>query len=72
MTNKNRKKQAASWISVVVAIVVLAGSYLYKEAGSNQQVGTRQATYLVNQSSLRQSVPSEELASSVLLDSVTK
>ncbi|MCP1638646.1 DNA-entry nuclease [Streptococcus gallinaceus] len=72
MTNKNRKKQSASWISVVVAIVVLAGSYLYKEAGSNQQAGTGQVTYLVNQSSSRQSVPSEELASSVLLDSVTK
>ncbi|MBY5034905.1 DNA/RNA non-specific endonuclease [Streptococcus gallolyticus] len=71
MKNKKIKKQSASWMSILVAIIAVAGSYLYKEIGPSQSGLSGQATYLVNQSRANQSVPSEELASSVLLDSVT-
>ncbi|HEL2738633.1 TPA: DNA/RNA non-specific endonuclease [Streptococcus suis] len=69
MAKKNVKKQAMSLISLIATIVVVGGGYLLNNSSSNS---TASYSYYVNQSQASESTPSEELASSVLTESVKK
>ncbi|MBO4107558.1 DNA/RNA non-specific endonuclease [Streptococcus suis] len=69
MAKKNVKKQAMSLLSLIATIVVVGGGYLLNNSSSNS---TASYSYYVNQSQASESTPSEELASSVLTESVKK
>lgn len=66
MARKGMKKQTASLISLLVTILIVVGGYFFNDSSSS---GTSQS-YYVNQSQANQATPSEELASSVLTESV--
>ncbi|MDW8681131.1 DNA/RNA non-specific endonuclease [Streptococcus suis] len=69
MAKKNVKKQAMSLLSLIATIVVVGGGYFLNNSSSNS---TASYSYYVNQSQASESTPSEELASSVLTESVKK
>ncbi|HFI0119863.1 TPA: DNA/RNA non-specific endonuclease [Streptococcus suis] len=69
MAKKNVKKQAMSLLSLIATIVVVGGGYFLNNPISNS---TASYSYYVNQSQASESTPSEELASSVLTESVKK
>ncbi|HFI0235080.1 TPA: DNA/RNA non-specific endonuclease [Streptococcus suis] len=69
MAKKNVKKQAMSLLSLIATIVVVGGGYFLNNSSSNN---TASYSYYVNQSQASESTPSEELASSVLTESVKK
>ncbi|HFU3844803.1 TPA: DNA/RNA non-specific endonuclease [Streptococcus suis] len=69
MSKKNVKKQAMSLLSLLATIVVVGGGYLLNNSSSNS---TASYSYYVNQSQASESTPSQELASSVLTESVKK
>lgn len=69
MSKKNVKKQAMSLLSLIATIVVVGGGYFLNNSSSNS---TASYSYYVNQSQASESTPSEELASSVLTESVKK
>lgn len=69
MVKKNVKKQAMSLLSLLATIVVVGGGYFLNNTSSNS---TASYSYYVNQSQASESTPSEELASSVLTESVKK
>ncbi|WP_099778703.1 DNA/RNA non-specific endonuclease [Streptococcus suis] len=69
MAKKNVKKQAMSLLSLLATIVVVAGGYLLSD---NKSSNVAEYSYYVNQSQASESTPSEELASSVLTESVKK
>ncbi|HFI0935450.1 TPA: DNA/RNA non-specific endonuclease [Streptococcus suis] len=69
MAKKNVKKQAMSLLSLIATIVVVGGGYFLNNSSSNS---TASYSYYVNQSQSSESTPSEELASSVLTESVKK
>ncbi|HFI0039715.1 TPA: DNA/RNA non-specific endonuclease [Streptococcus suis] len=69
MAKKNVKKQAMSLLSLIATIVVVGGGYFLNNPSSNS---TASYSYYVNQSQASESTPSEELASSVLTESVKK
>ncbi|HEM3577938.1 TPA: DNA/RNA non-specific endonuclease [Streptococcus suis] len=69
MLKKNVKKQAMSLLSLLATIVVVGGGYLLNNSSSNS---TASYSYYVNQSQASESTPSQELASSVLTESVKK
>ncbi|HFI0217546.1 TPA: DNA/RNA non-specific endonuclease [Streptococcus suis] len=69
MAKKNVKKQAMSLLSLIATIVVVGSSYLLNNSNSQS---TANHAYYVNQSQASESTPSEELASSVLTESVKK
>ncbi|HFI0423489.1 TPA: DNA/RNA non-specific endonuclease [Streptococcus suis] len=69
MLKKNVKKQAMSLLSLLATIVVVGGGYLLNNSSSDN---TATYSYYVNQSQASESSPSEELASSVLTESVKK
>ncbi|HEL2685218.1 TPA: DNA/RNA non-specific endonuclease [Streptococcus suis] len=69
MAKKNVKKQAMSLLSLIATIVVVGGGYLLNNSSIDN---TATYSYYVNQSQASESTPSEELASSVLTESVKK
>ncbi|HFI0213633.1 TPA: DNA/RNA non-specific endonuclease [Streptococcus suis] len=69
MSKKNVKKQAMSLLSLLATIVVVGGGYLLNNSSSNS---TASYSYYVNQSQASEATPSQELASSVLTESVKK
>ncbi|WP_029185890.1 DNA/RNA non-specific endonuclease [Streptococcus suis] len=69
MAKKNVKKQAMSLLSLLATIVVVAGGYLLSD---NKSSNVAEYSYYVNQSQASESTPSEELARSVLTESVKK
>ncbi|HEM5988720.1 TPA: DNA/RNA non-specific endonuclease [Streptococcus suis] len=69
MAKKNVKKQAMSLLSLIATIVVVGGGYFLNNSSSNS---TASYSYYVNQSQASESTPSEELASSVITESVKK
>ncbi|HFR3773870.1 TPA: DNA/RNA non-specific endonuclease [Streptococcus suis] len=69
MSKKNVKKQAMSLLSLLATIVVVGGGYFLNNSSSNS---TASYSYYVNQSQASESTPSQELASSVLTESVKK
>lgn len=69
MAKKNVKKQAMSLLSLIATVVVVGGGYFLNNSSSNS---TASYSYYVNQSQASESTPSEELASSVLTESVKK
>ncbi|HEM6138082.1 TPA: DNA/RNA non-specific endonuclease [Streptococcus suis] len=69
MLKKNVKKQAMSLLSLLATIVVVGGGYLLNNSSSNS---TASYSYYVNQSQASEATPSQELASSVLTESVKK
>ncbi|HEL2057486.1 TPA: DNA/RNA non-specific endonuclease [Streptococcus suis] len=69
MAKKNVKKQAMSLLSLIATIIVVGGGYFLNNSSSNS---TASYSYYVNQSQASESTPSEELASSVLTESVKK
>ncbi|HFI0238681.1 TPA: DNA/RNA non-specific endonuclease [Streptococcus suis] len=69
MAKKNVKKQAMSLLSLIATIVAVGGGYFLNNSSSNS---TASYSYYVNQSQASESTPSEELASSVLTESVKK
>ncbi|WP_105118070.1 DNA/RNA non-specific endonuclease [Streptococcus suis] len=69
MSKKNVKKQAMSLLSLLATIVVVGGGYFLNNSSSNN---TASYSYYVNQSQASEATPSQELASSVLTESVKK
>lgn len=69
MKNRKLKKSTISWLSLLVTVVIAAGGYYI---GNQPSTPKAEQTYLVNQTSSREAVPSEKLARSVLLDDVKK
>ncbi|MGU7999390.1 DNA/RNA non-specific endonuclease [Streptococcus suis] len=69
MAKKNVKKQAMSLLSLLATIVVVAGGYLLSD---NKSSKVAEYSYYVNQSKASESTPSQELASSVLIEDVKK
>ncbi|HEM3725554.1 TPA: DNA/RNA non-specific endonuclease [Streptococcus suis] len=69
MVKKNVKKQAMSLLSLLATIVVVGGGYFLNNSSSNS---TASYSYYVNQSQASEATPSQELASSVLTESVKK
>ncbi|HEM6190305.1 TPA: DNA/RNA non-specific endonuclease [Streptococcus suis] len=69
MAKKNVKKQAMSLLSLLATIVVVGGGYFLNNTSSDNAANY---SYYVNQSQASESTPSEELASSVLTESVKK
>lgn len=69
MLKKNVKKQAMSLLSLLATIIVVGGGYLLNNSSSNS---TASYSYYVNQSQASEATPSQELASSVLTESVKK
>lgn len=68
MAKKRLGKQVSSAISLLVTILIIAGAYLLNEEPTQEQ----SSSYFVNQSLASEAAPSEELASSVLTESVRK
>lgn len=69
MAEKKVKKQAVSFLSLLVTILIAAGGYVLG-TGSDDAGGS--PSYYINHSSATEDTPSEELASSILTDSVKK
>ncbi|MBY5005336.1 DNA/RNA non-specific endonuclease [Streptococcus suis] len=67
MAKKRRKKQTASLLSLLVTVIVAVSGYYLKDTVGDQ---SRNHSYYINQSQANESTPSEELASSVLTESV--
>ncbi|HFI0149432.1 TPA: DNA/RNA non-specific endonuclease [Streptococcus suis] len=67
MAKKRRKKQTASLLSLLVTVIVAVSGYYLKDAVGDQ---SSNHSYYINQSQANESTPSEELASSVLTESV--
>lgn len=64
---KKTKKQAASFLSLLVTVLIVVGSYFLQDG--KPQEGTNQS-YYINQSKASEATPSFELASAVLTDEV--
>ncbi|HEM6205834.1 TPA: DNA/RNA non-specific endonuclease [Streptococcus suis] len=69
MAKKNVKKQAMSLLSLIATIVVVGGGYFLNNSNSDN---TANYSYYANHSQASESTPSEELASSVLVENVKK
>lgn len=69
MTKKRRKKQTASLLSLLVTVIVAVSGYYFKDTVDNQ---SSTHPYYINQSQASQATPSEELAGSILTESVRK
>ncbi len=67
MARKRRKKQAVSWLSLLATLVLVIGGYYFGETDGTSS----QSTYISNTSQADEATPSEELARSVLTDTVT-
>ena len=69
MSTKKIKKQSTGLISLLVAGLIIAGSYYFPQL--TQEGGqSGQPSYYVNDSGIDQETPSQELASSVLTEEV--
>ncbi|WP_156008379.1 DNA/RNA non-specific endonuclease [Streptococcus ruminantium] len=69
MAKKNVKKQAMSLFSLLATLIVVGGGY-FLSSTTNSNVTNH--PYYVNQSKASESVPSQELSSSVLTENVKK
>ena len=67
MKNKKIHKQAMSLVSLLLTLVIVGASYFIQQEDSNQSV-----PYYVNQSQASDETPSQDLASSILTESVQK
>ena len=69
MSTKKIKKQSTGLISLLVAGLIIAGSYYFPQL--TQEGGqSGQPSYYVNDSRIDQETPSQDLASSVLTEEV--
>lgn len=69
MSKKKFNKQSTSWISLLLALLVIVGGY-YVPQLTQESAGSDLPSYYVNDSEPGQGTPSQDLASSVLTEEV--
>ena len=69
MSKKKFNKQSTSWISLLLALLVIVGGY-YVPQLTQESAGSDLPSYYVNDSRIDQETPSQDLASSVLTEEV--